>query len=97
MESDSDGNIEQDQDYRFQSTGPDPEQRASQKNTWKQLESALSQIPAINRSSFVLREIEGLSFREISSLTNVSVNTAKSRCFRAKQALKLTLADPDAF
>lgn len=45
----------------------------------EELAAALEELPAEQRSVFVAHEIEGKSFREISSQTGVGVNTLLSR------------------
>ena len=44
------------------------------------------------RECFVLREYDGLSYKEIADICNTSVNNAKSRVFRAKKKIKEILA-----
>jgi RNA polymerase sigma factor (sigma-70 family) len=44
-----------------------------------ELELALDELPEEQRDAFVAHEIEGLSFKEMSDETGVSVNTLLSR------------------
>jgi len=46
---------------------------------WDELEIALSELPAEQREAFELTEMEGLSFKEISENTGITVNTLISR------------------
>jgi RNA polymerase sigma factor (sigma-70 family) len=46
---------------------------------WEELEAALDELPAEQREVFVLHELEDRSFKEISKLTGVPVNTLLSR------------------
>ena len=46
---------------------------------WEVLEEGLNELPVGQRDAFVLNELEGYSFKEISEETGVSVNTLISR------------------
>jgi RNA polymerase sigma factor (sigma-70 family) len=46
---------------------------------WKEIEDALEEMPAEQKEVFVMNEFEDLSFREISEIKKVPVNTLLSR------------------
>jgi RNA polymerase sigma-70 factor (ECF subfamily) len=52
---------------------------------------ALNQLPFDQRTVIVLREIDGLSYEEISDSLGVAVGTVKSRLARARETLRTTL------
>ncbi len=52
---------------------------------------AVMQLPRDQRLAFVLREYEGLSYAEISEISETNEGTVKSRIHRAKEALRLRL------
>ncbi len=54
---------------------------------------AIDALPDEFRETLVLSDIEGLSYAEIATMTNVPVGTVKSRLFRARQALQRRLYD----
>jgi RNA polymerase sigma factor (sigma-70 family) len=56
-----------------------PETKYIQSLVWIELEAALSDLPAEQRTVFELTEMEGFSFKEISESTGISVNTLLSR------------------
>lgn len=56
------------------------------------LEQALAQLPEEQREVFVMRELEGLKFREIAEIVGIPENTVKSRMRYALEALRLHLA-----
>lgn len=52
------------------------------------IKKALELLPDDYREAFVLREYDGLSYEEISKLTNTSLTNVKVRIHRAKQKIK---------
>ncbi len=46
---------------------------------WEALNDALNELPAEQKNVFVLNELEGISFKDISEQTGASVNTLLSR------------------
>ena len=60
---------------------------------FKQLvEMALDLLEPEYREAFVLRELEGLSYEEITAITNDTVPALKNRVWRAKQKIRDILA-----
>lgn len=57
------------------------------------IKDALKMLPKNLRLSIVLREYEGLSYEDISKVTNTTIGTVKSRISRARLKLKEVLAD----
>lgn len=56
-----------------------PETEYLKSLVWVELEDALKELPAEQRTIFELTELEGFSFKEISESTGVTVNTLISR------------------
>ena len=52
------------------------------------LERALGELPEAYRVTFVLREIEGLTYEEIAKSLGCSIGTVKSRLFRGRAKLR---------
>lgn len=61
------------------SPGAGPEASYARGILLEELEAALEELPADQRSVFIAHEIEGRSFKEISEETGVNVNTLLSR------------------
>jgi len=56
------------------------------------IDRALALLPADWCEAVTLRDVEGLSYREIAQLTGVPIGTVESRIFRARQQLRRELA-----
>ncbi len=50
--------------------------------------AALNELPFDQRAAVILREIDGLSYDEISSALGIAVGTVKSRLARARSVLR---------
>ena len=57
------------------------------------LEEGLAAINPVFRAALVLREMEEMSYEEISEILQVSMGTVKSRILRGREALRRYLAD----
>jgi RNA polymerase sigma factor (sigma-70 family) len=68
-----------------------PETRLLRMSDGRELEAALRQLPAEFRESFLLREVEGLSYKEIAEVAAVPIGTVMSRLSRARAQLRAML------
>ena len=59
-----------------------------------QLRRALRELPDDWREALVLRDIEGLEYKEIADLLEIPMGTVESRIFRGRQRLKAALMEP---
>jgi RNA polymerase sigma-70 factor (ECF subfamily) len=57
------------------------------------LEAAISALPVEFREALVLRDMQGLEYREIAAVTGVPVGTVMSRLARARRRLLETVKD----
>ena len=71
--------------------GPEAEMAAEM--IMDELEMALEELPDVQREAFVLNELEGIPFEEISNQTGVKVNTLISRKRYAVRYLRERLQD----
>ncbi len=61
-----------------------PESLLISKQTAETVNTAMDRLPEELRTAIMLREIEGLSYEEISSIMNCPIGTVRSRIFRAR-------------
>jgi len=63
------------------------------KNSMEELEKALAELNDDFREAIVLRDIQQLSYEEISDITDTPMGTVKSRINRARQQLQETIGN----
>jgi RNA polymerase sigma-70 factor (ECF subfamily) len=82
-----------DEEVHSESKGsPNPEELLLEKVNREHLQGALEELPMEFREALVLRELEGLSYKEIAEVSGVPVGTVMSRLARARDRLKEGLA-----
>jgi RNA polymerase sigma factor (sigma-70 family) len=72
---------------------PLPSVSLSQKTTVAAVREAIAALPVEFREVVVLRELEGLSYKEISEVSGVPLGTVMSRLARGRHQLHLLLSD----
>lgn len=75
----------------LQDWGPNPEQRYSQEELRRILDTAISKLAPRYRIVFQLRDIDGFSSKETAQALHLSVATVKSRTLRARLQLRDSL------
>jgi len=71
--------------------GLDPEARLLQQRDVGRVRDALDRLPIDFREVLVLREIEGMSYKEIAAVVRVPIGTVMSRLARARDRLAAVL------
>ena len=71
-----------------------PESLAIASHDRERLMRALEQLPIHFREILVLRELEGCSYKEIAAITSRPIGTVMSALARARQQLRVLLAQP---
>lgn len=66
-----------------------PDKQAQANQLEKIIQIGLSELQAEHREIIVLRDIENLTYQEISEITGLAQGTVKSRLFRARVTLKV--------
>ena len=69
-----------------------PEAALIAKTEATRLEAAIAALPVIPRETLVLRELQGLAYREIAEVTGVPIGTVMSRLSRARGQLIATIS-----
>ena len=73
--------------------GQTPEAALIAKGDGEQLRAAIAALPTPFRKTLVLRDIEGLDYREIAETTEVPIGTVMSRLSRARRRLIATIGN----
>jgi len=68
-------------------TGLTPEAELIAKADAEQLKCAIAALPLVFRETLVLRDVQGLNYREIADITGVPIGTVMSRLARARRHL----------
>ncbi len=71
---------------------PSPEDAALVAADARAVQQALAELVPRHREMIVLRELEGLSYREIAAVTGTPIGTVMSSLSRAREALRRRLA-----
>jgi RNA polymerase sigma-70 factor (ECF subfamily) len=77
------------------SPSPDPAQSALLAERARRVERALRALPEQLRSTFFFSQINELTLEEVAELEGCAVGTVKSRIFRAREQLRLALAEDE--
>ena len=73
--------------------GNDPQQNLLRRELATQMTQALAQLPEKHRIILVLREVEGLSYEELSERLEIPKGTVMSRLFRGRRLLRKSLQE----
>lgn len=79
-------------EHQVASDAPTPDVELLRKLDRQQLWEAMGQLSAEIRETLVLREFEGLSYREIADMASVPIGTVMSRLSRGRQQLHRALS-----
>lgn len=73
--------------HDVQSEAPNPEVMLLQKVNFQLLKQAIEELPLEYREVLILREIQGLSYKEIAGIIDIRMGTVMSRLARARRKL----------
>jgi RNA polymerase sigma-70 factor (ECF subfamily) len=73
--------------------GVDPGKTHGRKELAQKIQAALQTLPEYHRQVILLREVEGLSYEEISKVMKVPKGTIMSRLFHARRKMQVALAE----
>jgi RNA polymerase sigma-70 factor (ECF subfamily) len=77
-----------DEERHFDRSARTPETLALQSDDLMLIERAMAKVPDRFRELLVLRELQGLSYREIAAVMNIPMGTVMSSLSRARQAFR---------
>jgi RNA polymerase sigma-70 factor, ECF subfamily len=80
-----------DHEYEPKDESPDPERALLEQRRNEQVRRAIAHLAEEFREVIVLREIEGLSYKEIASVLSIPMGTVMSRLSRARNLLLVEL------
>jgi RNA polymerase sigma-70 factor (ECF subfamily) len=73
--------------------GGDPTDDVLRRDQQRRVQQAIAALPPDHRTVVVLRDVQGLRYDEISRALGVPVGTVRSRLSRARESLRIALAD----
>lgn len=68
--------------------GPSPQQKLEKKETYKKVHQMIQKLPEKQMMVIQLRDIEGMTYKEIEQTIDMPQNQIKVNLFRARQKLK---------
>jgi RNA polymerase sigma-70 factor (ECF subfamily) len=74
--------------YDLSDENRDPYESLVSRDTMQVLKKWMDQLPENQRAPLHLREIEGMTYREIADICDMSLEQVKSNIFRGRRALK---------
>ncbi|HEY1334937.1 MAG TPA: sigma-70 family RNA polymerase sigma factor, partial [Myxococcaceae bacterium] len=73
--------------------GSNPEKSVLQRELGEKIQEALEQIPEKHRAILLLRELDGLSYEELSQALEIPKGTVMSRLFHARAKVQKLLSE----
>jgi len=83
----------EDKDYELTSNEPETDKATQNEYLEKRIQIAINKLPLHFKTVTILREIQELSYEEISKIVDVPLGTVKSRINRARLQLQKELKD----
>ncbi len=84
--------IQVEEDSQALDSSPDPEELVIKNMNSQMIRHAMEQLALEYREILILRELEGLSYKEIAKIIDIPLGTVMSRLSRARQELYLQLS-----
>ena len=83
----------EEKDYELPAVEPDTDELAQSEYIENKIQAAIQKLPLHFRTVTILRDIQELSYEEISKIVDVPLGTVKSRINRARIQLQKELKD----
>ena len=74
-----------------------PDKQAEQSDLMQQIDAAVQQLPETQRLIFHLRDVEGMTYKEIGEILDLSLENVKVNLFRARQKLRKLLKQVESY
>lgn len=88
-------NVEFDEEiHTAEEKAPGPDMELERKAATQSVREGLDRLPVEFREVIVLRELEGMSYKEIAQVSGVPIGTVMSRLARGRRQLQLILGSP---
>ena len=81
----------------FKNPVANPHQRAEMTDTISRIRSLMKTLPDKQRVVMQLRDIEGMTYDEISKAVNIPLNQVKVNLFRARKKIREALINTDQY
>lgn len=75
-------------DWQPVDLGPGPERELADRQRWQRTRSAIAALPPNQRAVLILARFEGLAYREIAQILEITEGAVESRLFRAMRNLQ---------
>jgi len=92
-----DNQVNIDEAYSISDQEPIPDELMENADLMAQLQSCLNQLPEKQRTVFHLREIEQMTYDEISTMTGFNLDDVKVSLFRARKHIQRMLSKINTF
>jgi RNA polymerase sigma-70 factor, ECF subfamily len=79
------------EDYEISDNTYRPDKMSESRQTEDEIQKALLELPEQYRDMVIFRDIQGLSYEEISEITGIPIGTVKSRINRGRERLQKLL------
>ena len=79
--------------FSTDASAPNPEEELARSEDGQKVRLALQALPPRFREVLILREVEGMSYEEISEVASIPLGTVMSRLSRARGELRASLAN----
>ncbi|MEM9823905.1 MAG: sigma-70 family RNA polymerase sigma factor [Bacteroidota bacterium] len=77
--------------------GVTPYQHTAQKDTFRHINNMMQQLPEKQRLTMQLRDMEGMTYKEISEILDISMNQVKVNLFRARKHIRQLLINQQTY
>jgi RNA polymerase sigma factor (sigma-70 family) len=83
--------------YDLQGNGQSPYAKTAANDTFRQITTLMEGLPAKQKQVMHLRDIEGLSYQEISEVLEMPMSNVKVNLFRARQQIRAQLVKKESY